>query len=430
MDDAVPGRTGRDLESVENRHAGGDQRAQRACEARHRRLAEQVAQHRRPEQSPIEHQFSAVRGIVPTDSDRDRHHGDDHRPPVILEEVAHPDHNASRQRQLHLDRREHGLERRDDEHQQNDDRDDGHGEDDRGIDHRALHLPDDRVVLLQEHREPQENGVENTAGFAGCDHVHIEVGESVFVLAQRISQGVATLDIVHHLLGDFGERLVLRLLGENVEGLHERQPGVDHRGELPREDHDVPRGDPSALPFSLRLTYPNHPHSLLAEVLDDVLSRREIDRRRLLFSGGGRGRVLKQGHEMCLRLLAPTANYRERESASLSGLTHHPQEFVLVLCHPQALLEGHFPLHVQRVQGVRQRLHPVFLAGLHRAENLMDLVVPDERPDGRRGDHDLAGHDPPLSGRSLQERLRDDALEHERQLCPDLRLLDGRERRR
>ena len=39
------------------------------------------------------------------------------------------------------------------------------------------------------------------------------------------------------------ERLVLALGREDVERLHERQTGVDHGRELPREDDDVARLD-------------------------------------------------------------------------------------------------------------------------------------------------------------------------------------------
>ena len=39
---------------------------------------------------------------------------------------------------------------------------------------------------------------------------------------------------------------VLGLLRQDVQRLHQRQAGVDHRRELPREDHDVAGADPAA----------------------------------------------------------------------------------------------------------------------------------------------------------------------------------------
>ena len=51
----------------------------------------------------------------------------------------------------------------------------GHAHDHARVDHRALHLADEGVVLLQERREAQQDGVENTARLAGGDHVHVQV---------------------------------------------------------------------------------------------------------------------------------------------------------------------------------------------------------------------------------------------------------------
>ena len=57
----------------------------------------------------------------------------------------------------------------------------------------------------------------------------------------------------------------------------------------------------------------------------------------------------------------------------------------------------------------------------------MDLLLADQVPDGRGGDHDLERHDatPAVGGRD--QLLREHAFEHERQLRPHLGLLGGRE---
>src|SRR6266571_2196502 len=75
-------------------------------------------------------------------------------------------------------------------------------------------------------------------------------------------------------------------------------------------------------------------------------------------------------------------------------LANHPQELVRIRRDAQALLLHHFPAHVELVQRVVQRLHPVLLAGLHRRFDLVHLVVADQRADRRRADHDLRRHDP------------------------------------
>src|SRR5207237_1300137 len=86
-----------------------------------------------------------------------------------------------------------------------------------------------------------------------------------------------------------------------------------------------------------------------------------------------------------------------------------------------------FPAHVQLVQRVVQRLHAVLLARLHHRRDLFDLFVADERPDRGGHDQNLGGHDAAAALGLLQQRLCDDALEHERQLGTDLRLLVRRE---
>src|SRR6266487_1665825 len=57
----------------------------------------------------------------------------------------------------------------------------------------------------------------------------------------------------------------------------------------------------------------------------------------------------------------------------------------------------------------------------------MHLVVADQRPNGGRANHDLGGHHATATFGPLQERLRQHALEHERELRAHLRLLVRRE---
>src|SRR5206468_1867419 len=59
--------------------------------------------------------------------------------------------------------------------------------------------------------------------------------------------------------------------------------------------------------------------------------------------------------------------------------------------------------------------------------DLLDLLVPNQRPHGGGHDEDLARHHATAALGLLQQRLGDDTLEHERQLGADLRLLVGRE---
>ncbi len=82
--------------------------------------------------------------------------------------------------------------------------------------------------------------------------------------------------------GDFRQRLVLRLLRQNGERLHQRQAGIDHRGELPGEDHDVARPDPLAagqreLDLLRRLPDTHQDQPVLLEVIVDLGLARYVD---------------------------------------------------------------------------------------------------------------------------------------------------------
>src|SRR3989442_793550 len=164
----------------------------------------------------------------------------------VLEDAAHPDHDAGGEGQLQVHRGEHVLERRDHEDEQHRYGDARDGHDHRGVDHGALHLADDGVILLQELRQAHENRVENAARLARGDHVDVQVAEGLGVLAQRVREGVAALDVVHDRFRDFGAGLVLGLLREDVERLHQRHSGVDHGRELPGHDHEIAGLDAAA----------------------------------------------------------------------------------------------------------------------------------------------------------------------------------------
>src|SRR6266852_5791577 len=90
---------------------------------------------------------------------------------------------------------------------------------------------------------------------------------------------MAATDVVHHLAGDAGEDLVLGLLRQDVEGLHQWQAGIDHRGELPREHDDVAHRDAAAeleidLELARRGADLHHDHAVLAQVRDDIIAAR------------------------------------------------------------------------------------------------------------------------------------------------------------
>ena len=158
------------------------------------------------------------------------------------EEIADADDDARRVGQLLAGAeqpREDRLELRDD-----DDHDDGdsanrHQHDGRRVDHRRDDVLLELDDLLDEGREALENQVQDAARLAGLDHVRVELVEDLRVARHRRRQGRALLHVLPHLLQGLLEVFVLLLLRQNVQALHEGQAGVNHHGELAREDGEV-----------------------------------------------------------------------------------------------------------------------------------------------------------------------------------------------
>jgi hypothetical protein len=148
------------------------------------------------------------------------------------------DDDPRRERQLGPEAGEQGGERRDDLEQ--DDRDDDGGDRDDGdrVDQGGADLGAQLDRLLDVGREALQDGVEDTARLAGGDHVHVEIVEGLGVPPHGVGQRRARLDVLAHLQEDLREALVLLLVREDLEALHQRQSGVDHDGELAGEDRE------------------------------------------------------------------------------------------------------------------------------------------------------------------------------------------------
>ena len=166
-----------------------------------------------------------------------------HERRVLHEVVAERDDDARRQRQLGAEALEHRRERRDDLPQDDAD-DDARNHDDRDrVNHRGLDLALQLDGFFDVDRKALQNRVENTARFAGGNHVRVEVVERVREPPHRVGERRAAFNGAPRLQNDFREILVFFLVAQNVETLHERQARVDHDGELPREHGEVLRGN-------------------------------------------------------------------------------------------------------------------------------------------------------------------------------------------
>src|SRR2546430_1858281 len=86
-------------------------------------------------------------------------------------------------------------------------------------------------------------------------------------------------------------------------------------------------------------------------------------------------------------------------------LADHPQELVRRRGHPEAFVLGALAAHVQLVERIVQRLHPVLLARLHHGRDLLDLLVPNQGPHRGGHDEDLARSEEHTSELQSQSNL-------------------------
>src|SRR4030042_6107567 len=73
--------------------------------------------------------------------------------------------------------------------------------------------------------------------------VHEEITAGLCVLSKRVGKGRSRLDVLLHLQEDLLEVRVGLLGREDIETLDEGKAGIDHRGELPGEDHELLHAD-------------------------------------------------------------------------------------------------------------------------------------------------------------------------------------------
>ena len=111
------------------------------------------------------------------------------------------------------------------------------------VDHGPLDLLLQLHRLFDVRRQPVQDGVEDAAHLAGGHQVDVEVVKTLGCLSSASAKveppSTLSLDLDQDLL----EVSCFLLPGEDVQALHQRQPGVDHGGELAGEDDDVPLGD-------------------------------------------------------------------------------------------------------------------------------------------------------------------------------------------
>ena len=178
---------------------------------------------------------------------------------------------------------EDAHEHRDDEGDQADQDAEGEGQHDGRVGHGRLDLAAQRVVLLELVGDAVERLLEHAAGLAGADHGHVQRGEDLGVLLERVGEGEARLDVLAHRADRLAQHRVLDLVLEHVERPQERHARGDHGRELARHDRELVLLDPLGaepdvhLEAGLLLLERHDLEAAALELLDDGLLLVAVD---------------------------------------------------------------------------------------------------------------------------------------------------------
>src|SRR5581483_9756861 len=241
LDDEVARGLRDNLHRVEDRDTRREERAERSREARDRDLAKHRAHDGQSQEQAVEEPPSVLAAIDRNDRDRAADHEDDDERQPADEALGGGDDRLRDAREIvgRAEVLEDVLERRDDPAEQDEADADEDEENDGRIDHRAAKLALQLHRLFVVNGETIENRVEDAADLARLNEVAIELVEDLRVLAERVAEGRTAFDAALDVAKDAAEELVVGLVGEDVEALHDRETGVDHRREEARERDEV-----------------------------------------------------------------------------------------------------------------------------------------------------------------------------------------------
>src|SRR5690606_35700729 len=92
--------------------------------------------------------------------------------------------------------------------------------------------------------QPGQDDIENTAGFAGADHVDVEPRKVFGMAGERFGQGLASLDLLKNILDDGAECRLGGELGGNSQAPVQGETGADQSREFFGEEEDILASDP------------------------------------------------------------------------------------------------------------------------------------------------------------------------------------------
>ena len=138
------------------------------------------------------------------------------------------------------------LENRHHHHQEENGDADGHDGHRHRIHQGRLDLLAQAGGVFQVGGQTGEDFRQQSALFPGAHHGIIEPVENLGMFLQGLGKTVAPFHPRRDVLDDVAHHLVVRLVGQGLEGLDHGQAGVNHGGQLPGENDQIGQGDLAA----------------------------------------------------------------------------------------------------------------------------------------------------------------------------------------
>ena len=216
------------------------QRRQRAGDPGGLGLADQRAEQRDPQREAVEPLLQPGAAGEAASEEQQPPHCQQHRPPEAGHPVAGGDHHPRGQREVLTEGQEQRLELGDHERHQHEDGGDAHQQQEGGVDEGADHLPPQAGGLGEVGGKVLQDFHQAAALLAGVHEAHVDGVEDAGVLLQGLGEGggpdgEAALDLADHPL----EVAAAGLVADRLEGLDDREAGLQERRELAGEHGEV-----------------------------------------------------------------------------------------------------------------------------------------------------------------------------------------------
>src|ERR1017187_10293650 len=230
---------GGDAERLDERHRVADQGSHGAGEAGGFGLEERIAQQGELEARAVPPEAASDGAGVDPPDNQASYQNAGAQPPPGGHEVAHVEQHFGWQGDLHGGIAEDAGEARDHEGEQEHDGSEAHAGQQDGVNHRRNDVVAQVVAGALELGQAFEDDGERAGGFAGADHVGVEIAEVPRVGAEAVGEGAPALQNAKDVEDDEAEAGMLGELGGDREGAVPGDGGVEQGGKLLGEEEDV-----------------------------------------------------------------------------------------------------------------------------------------------------------------------------------------------